>query len=208
MVDQAKGSHDWDLGNTILYDMCKANPLHADVPCVIAKVWLIGRSYAAAIERGRKKKGQSDEFYVQVVGPTIVDSEIDSWIGSAKRCKGVSRSSIDVTLDVHHRTTKLLKKISSVGKRSLASKYLHFHVPEMFYLFDTRALKALRTLSSYIGSVSDTRKPCDEKYGKFARRCLALQERVEADHSEHLSPRQLDNLLLQLHSAKNPRTGA
>jgi len=45
------------------------------------------------------------------------------------------------TLDL---TKKLFSKISGLNKRSLASKYLHFHVPELFYISDSRAYDAMR----------------------------------------------------------------
>ena len=45
----------WDVGNEVLYELCTKHPRHAEIPAVIAKVWLIGRSYAAAIERRRNK---------------------------------------------------------------------------------------------------------------------------------------------------------
>jgi hypothetical protein len=53
------GPSKWDFGNEILYSMCRQNPFHDKPEIVTAKVWLIGRSYAAAIERGRKKSKES-----------------------------------------------------------------------------------------------------------------------------------------------------
>lgn len=41
----------WDLGNQVLYDVCRQNPDHTDEQAIIAKILLIGRTYAAAIER-------------------------------------------------------------------------------------------------------------------------------------------------------------
>ena len=41
----------WAFGNEVLYRMCRESPLHEDPDVVVGKVWLIGRSYAAAIER-------------------------------------------------------------------------------------------------------------------------------------------------------------
>ena len=53
----------WQLANGILYDLCKKHPLHKKRDEVIAKVWLIGRSYAASLERGRETNDSSDNFY-------------------------------------------------------------------------------------------------------------------------------------------------
>ena len=38
-------------GNKILYDMCATKPRHDDIDIIVGKIWLIGRSYSAAIER-------------------------------------------------------------------------------------------------------------------------------------------------------------
>lgn len=53
----------WDIGNRILYDMCGAHPEHSQDGEIVAKVWLIGRSYAASIERCRNAKHIGDDFY-------------------------------------------------------------------------------------------------------------------------------------------------
>ena len=42
----------WNLGNEMLYQLCRDYPDHKAPEVITAKVWLIGRSYAAAIERG------------------------------------------------------------------------------------------------------------------------------------------------------------
>ena len=53
----------WDFGNGILYDMCAIYPAHKSVDQIVAKIWLIGRSYAAAIER-RKNAKESNEYSI------------------------------------------------------------------------------------------------------------------------------------------------
>lgn len=195
----------WEIGNETLYGMCRQHPLHTDLGSVISKVWLIGRSYAAAIERRRKKAEPNDVFYVQSVGPKIVASEIDSWIASARRLECVGRSTFDAMLEVHRCTTRLFSDISGLEKRSLASKYLHFHVPAMFYIFDTRAVKALRILRQFIsfpGRPRSAAGPGDKEYRTFAEKCLVLQEHIETSYGRRLSPRQLDNIFLWLHSTR------
>lgn len=46
----------WSFGNQILYDMCLKNPSHTNENVIIGKIWLIGRSYAAAIERIKENR--------------------------------------------------------------------------------------------------------------------------------------------------------
>lgn len=191
----------WRVGNDVLYELCRTRPTHADMAEVIAKIWLIGRSYAAAIERRKNKSETNDDFYEKTVAPVIMGSSIDAWINRAKRYERPCEESWDTLLQVHHDTTKLFRDISDLEKRSLASKYLHFHVPKLFYIYDTRAAKALRSFPEVVrragrsGAKTDTQ--ADNEYRKFAEKCFSLQQHIEQKFGVTLSPRELDNLLLQ-----------
>src|SRR5437762_51878 len=61
----------WRLGNQALYDLCRKYPRHVDDAEIIAKVWLIGRTYAASIERGKGNavgaNVSNDRFYTDHV---------------------------------------------------------------------------------------------------------------------------------------------
>ncbi len=78
-IEFAHASTPWDLGNQVLYDLCRAYPAHKRDEEIIAKIWLIGRSYAAAIERRKDVDHSSDNFYETIVVETIKKSSIDSW---------------------------------------------------------------------------------------------------------------------------------
>lgn len=201
-VEKARSPSPWDLGNDVLYELCRKHPLHHEAPAVIAKVWLIGRSYAAAIERRREKDDKNDDFYVQTVAPAIINSEIDAWIGSAAQYETPSATSLEAILATHAKVTELFNQISGLEKRSLASKYLHFHVPNLFYIYDTRAVEAMRTLSSVVGRVSKGGTHADNEYRKFAEKCLRLQEHVKEQFNVLLTPRELDKLLLEIHATE------
>jgi hypothetical protein len=138
LIEEATAPSPWDVGNDVLYRLCCTRPLHTEVPDVLAKVWFIGRSYAAAIERRKSKVGENDDFYVDEVGPAIIHSKIDEWIGEAKQFNRPSMKSLPALLRVHHETTQLFNTISGLEKRSLASKYLHFHGPRLFYIVPER----------------------------------------------------------------------
>jgi len=204
-VAAAQAPSPWGLGNEVLYELCKKHPLHKDVPSVIAKVWLIGRSYAAAIERRRNKTDENDDFYVQSVGPAIIRSGIDTWIKDAKQYQKPNAESWDTLLTVHSHTTQLFSAISGLEKRSLASKYLHFHVPNLFYIYDTRAVEALRELTPVVGRAGKSSVPADNEYRKFAEKCLALQKHIEEQFNISFTPREIDNLLLHVHAVTGLR---
>jgi hypothetical protein len=189
----------WHFSNEVLYDLCREYPLHTEIGVVLAKILLIGRVYAAAIEPRRSKSEENDDFYVTTVAPKIIKSPIDHWIEAAKKPKPASAAALDVMIEMHGRTTQLFSKISGLEKRSLASKYLHFHVPQLFFIYDTRAVKGMRAVSQIVGRVSSYSGSGDREYRKFVEKCARLRSHCEAEFGTHLSPRQLDNLLLALY---------
>ena len=70
-VDAARAVSVWDLGNRVLYDLCQNHPRHRVADEIVAKVWLIGRSYAASIERRRITDQHGDDFYEATVAPAM-----------------------------------------------------------------------------------------------------------------------------------------
>ncbi|MFO0905737.1 MAG: hypothetical protein U0939_22205 [Pirellulales bacterium] len=77
-VTKAMGTTPSDLGNQVLYDLRRQYAGHTDEQAVIAKIWLIGRTYAAAIERRRTKSELTgDRFYLEEVLPNVRGSGLD-----------------------------------------------------------------------------------------------------------------------------------
>jgi hypothetical protein len=204
LVAEAVRTSPWDVGNEVLYALCRTKPTHTNNDEVIAKVWLIGRAYAAAIERTRYKTEENDRFYIDKVGPKILSSPIDTWLIEARLHDKPSAASLPTMLRVHQQTTKLFKEISGLEKRSLASKYLHFHCPQLFFIYDTRAVEALR-LPPLKGLIADARNlalESDTEYRNFSGKCLSLQLKILSEYGVELNPRQLDSLLLQVHEKR------
>ncbi len=199
-IKAARSPSPWDLGNKVLYDLCKKNRQHKDAPAVLAKIWLVGRAYAAAMERRREKVDQNDDFYIQTVVPGIIRSDIDIWIESAATHSRPSDRSFHDILSAHAAVTGLFREISGLEKRSLASKYLHFHLPRLFYIYDARAVKAMRRLSGVVGRVRGSNEGYDNEYRKVAEKCLRLQIHIKDKFNVFLTPRQIDNLLLYVHA--------
>lgn len=81
----------WGWGNEVLYRMCKGNPLHDDEDVIAGKIWLIGRAYAAAIERqAGKNLVKGEDFLHEKVAPMIRKSDIDQWIKSVRHIRRVT----------------------------------------------------------------------------------------------------------------------
>ena len=196
-VLRAMRASPWDFSNRVLYDLCRSNPAHDDERVVIAKMLLIGRTYSAAIERRKNKKqgADTDNFYVETVGPMLRRSKIDRWIAESRASRPGTQQALATMVKVHGLTTDLFWSISGLEKRALASKYLHFHVPRLFYIYDSRAAEAIREFSSELPRPSGSGAG-DDEYRKFAERCQHLRGLCAQRFSLELRPRHIDNLLL------------
>ena len=103
-------------------------------------------------------------------------------------------------LAVHGYLVAELAKLTGKDKRSFASKYLHFHRPSLFFIYDSRAITAIgalgirRTQATAVHGV-------DAEYAKFVVALLSLREDISSKFGVVLSPRQLDRLLLMVDAA-------
>ncbi|HVS20404.1 MAG TPA: hypothetical protein VHD88_01085 [Pyrinomonadaceae bacterium] len=195
LIQRAFRQTAWDFGNNILYELCAKYPDHLQDDVIIAKVWLIGRSYAAAIERRLVNPlgAIGDAFYENVVAPRIRTSRIKEWFDSLT---ADSDNSLLLSLEVHKKVTELFSEISGMEKRSLASKYLHFHFPQRFYIFDSRAQQAITKLTRSVGKTMPSKGAHDNQYALFCFRCEALNDDVHKLIGRRLTPRELDKVLL------------
>lgn len=197
LLDAATGASPWDVGNGVLYDLCRRYPAHRRVDEIVAKLWLIGRTYAAAIERRRVKTAfTGDAFYIDYVAPKLIAWNIDRSLSGLAGHSDIDDASLAGILSAHRALTDAFCKLTRLDKRSLASKYLHFHYPHLFFIYDTRADAALRRLSVPHNGKAVADGDADRVYRVFCLKCLALRDEVETAHGVRLTPRHLDNLLL------------
>jgi len=197
-VNKAQKKSRWDLGNKILYDMCSNYPYHKSIEQIVAKMWLIGRAYAAAIERRKKAKEYNETFYTDVVGPAIKKSGIDQWIEEISTFRFPTLNNIENILTVHGSLMNLIKEITRMEKRSLTSKYLHFHKPNLFFIYDSRAMESIRKLIPPSKNKFNIRPNIDMEYAKFCLRSIDLREEIKEKFNTYLTPRELDNILLSI----------
>lgn len=195
-IDSIRAHWIWDLGNRILYDLCRQHPAHYRDDEIVAKLWLIGRSYAASIERRRNAKEIGDNFYEKIVAPAIRNSGVDPWLASIRQADEPGAS---ISIAVHKRLMDLFHSITALEKRSLASKYLHFHKPDVFFIYDSRArqsiTKVVPRLSQIPGIETDE---FDPEYRDFVRRCVWLRNHIQIALATKLTPREIDKLLLMI----------
>lgn len=192
----------WDFGNSILYEMCKKNPYHQSAEVVVGKIWLIGRSYAAAIERRQNADStdSGDDFYFNIVAPKMLEigKELDERIDSLSRYQCIIEDNLKEVVETHFFLTETFSVISGLNKRSLASKYLHFHVPRMFYIYDSRAIQGARKYVNYDKILRTHLEPYGDKdYIELVTRLFALERYVEKEFDLKVTPRTLDSFLLK-----------
>ena len=125
----------WKYGNSVLYRMCEEEPEHKQIDVIVGKIWLIGRSYAAAIERRKNAVVVGDDFYYDEVAPKLLEigPELDDRISRLRKSKGLILDDIKLVLSTHKFLMDIFYELTGLEKRSLASKYLHFHCPEKFF---------------------------------------------------------------------------
>jgi hypothetical protein len=189
----------WDLGNQVLYSLCQEHPKHNRGDAIIAKVWLIGRSYAAAIERRKNAKNTSDDFYETVVLERMKKSKLDKWIAALPEKMTNPWVDLGLIITVHKQLMDLFFDMTGIEKRSLASKYLHFHKPDLFFIYDSRAKEAISKVTPRMNQINNiTAEAQDSEYHSFCRRVQFMKESIKKRFGKDLSPRQLDKILLRI----------
>ncbi len=191
----------WRIGNQLLYDLCDRYPRHERDAEIVAKVWLIGRAYSASIERGRGKAAGSelsnDRFYAEAVPNALRKSRLDQKLKALAGLEDIDESSAAQVIDAHAHLVDLFYHLTKKRKRSLASKYLHFHQPNLFFIYDSRAASSIRTLGLPRRNV-DSHQGVDPAYAQFVSAALGVRAHVLSEFGQKLNPRQLDRLLLTI----------
>ena len=206
-INNALQKPPWDFGNQILYDLCRDNFKHDQDDVIIAKVLFIGRIYAAAVERRRNKQDViSDNFYIDIIAPTFRNSDIDRYLSDLKKYKTITYDNLQQILQTHYYLTERLNRITKLNKRSFASKYLHFHLPDLFYIYDSRAVTGMRSFVRTINKdlsqiIKDAE--CDIEYAKFFCRCFQFNREIQNKFDMDLTTRQIDNILVEVANKKS-----
>jgi len=177
----------WDWTNSILYNMCIDEPNHDDVNITVGKLNIIGRTYSATIERGAGKN-----FKIVNVAKKINNSEIDRLLKQIKLIEFPNEDNIEDILKVHKFFTDILYRETGLYKRSLASKYLHFHAPKAFFIYDSIANKQIRKELNNRRVKFNTSNDFDKEYSQFVYKCLYFRDNFHKGKNH----RDIDKVLL------------
>jgi hypothetical protein len=194
----------WDTGNTVLYRLCAREPKHTKDAVIVAKLWLIGRSYAAAIERGVSGKYSGDKLYTQLATRVLKGSKIDTILAGVRALR---RPEVDTVALAHKAIVKVFRRISGHDNPSLASKYMHFHCPRIVYIYDSRAMSAIRRVTKPV-KPPPAKTVLKSPYALFFLRCEVFRKTLEKKLHRKLNPRDVDKVLLTLYRPRSDRQPA
>lgn len=171
---------DWGLVDKVLYDLCAAYPGHDERAVVTAKIAIVGRVYAAGLER--RVTPPAGRQAIEVIGEYAHGhgGEIDEIVhGLDEVGEPLSASAMTTVVAQHGRLTTLLQGVATDGKapRSFASKYLHFH-RSVVPIYDEYARRSLSRLVPWDGSYQSFLLPPegDQQYWSYCVRFFRLQE--------------------------------
>lgn len=201
---------EWEICNDLLYQFCEKYPYHNDNVVIANKVVVIGRVYAASVERrkirDKDKKELSSDFLLDKIANAILISNIDSSIKELKLQKDLTEANLPLVLELHKKLMNCVREITDYGNRSFCSKYLHFHLPNHFYIYDSRAKKALNEILKRLDKVTVnkyvTSKEIDYDYASFFNKMRYIQLALKSEYQVDFTPRQLDTILLKIADGK------
>lgn len=135
----------WGAVDEVLYRACREHPLHNDRRAIMCKMVVVGRCYAAGIERlVTPRKG---EQAVDRIGDCLArhGAVIDGIIqGLPDPEAPLTPAPMRIVVRQHGRLTRLLARHLTKGRypTSFVSKYLHFHRP-IVPIYDAYCLAGL-----------------------------------------------------------------
>lgn len=175
---------DWGLVDEVLYDFCREHPDHVDRRAVTAKLALVGRVYAAGLER--RVTPPPGQQAIGVIADYVLEhgSRLDQIIRDLDPVsEPLTLSSMGIIVKQHGHLTELLRERATDGKapRSFASKYLHFHRP-FVPIYDEYARQKLSRLVPWEGSNVPFALPAhgDREYWNYCLRFFRLYDACQA----------------------------
>jgi hypothetical protein len=167
-----------------LYELCFLHRHHFQDEIVADKLRMIVRLCA---EHGLKVNGFSPEFAAHQLGR----SGVDRWFAGLATAEQIDMA---LVFEMHRRVMDVFVHLPAEQSRSLASKYLHFHFPDLFYIYDQRVeAAAIEMGDGECGYLARAER--DPAYGRFFACCRKLSDKLSTLAGRRLNPRELDRVL-------------
>jgi hypothetical protein len=166
-----------------LYDLCFFSRQHLSDEIVVDKLRMLARLHA--------ESSAALSFSPEYSAHCLIKSPVDRWFGAISTSERLDAS---LLLESHKRVMDVFADLPEDEARALASRYLHFHFPELFHIHDGRVDAAARDLlagaQGYLAMGEH-----DPVYGGFHARCRKLAESLRPLLGRRPNPRELDRIL-------------
>jgi hypothetical protein len=202
-LDAAAGvfAADWALVDDVLYGLCRQYPTHTVRGQVVAKVAVIGRAYAASVERCISPPPGTQALMLAADHLYEHGAEVDDIVETISLAdEPLTEEGIALIVEQHGRLVKLIAALPECSRRprSFASKYLHFHHP-VVPIFDSYAVEHLSKLVHWDKDIVPFDKPkgADPEYWDFCVRLFRLYRKCRQAGLE-VTTKQLDTFLWEI----------
>ncbi len=165
-----------------LYDLCFQHRNHLDETATAEKLRRIVRLYA---------EYDGCSLSPEAEARRLGRSGVDSWFGLLASAEALDALQL---LQTHRRLMAVFADLDEAEARSLASKYLHFHFPELFPVYDAVVAPAAARLAGDECPDEDAPAP-DPAYARHVTCCRRVTEQLRPEVGRRLGPRELDLLL-------------
>jgi hypothetical protein len=140
------------------------------------------------------------------VSKIFIDNDFDNYLRDIKNLSDIKKETMGIILRTHKNVVDFINnKITKDNKRSFVSKYLHFHFPALFFIYDSRVRgeiskvfkdinKSKKDVTTIINELNINEY--DKEYADFFIKCFYLSEFCK-ENSVGLSTRQIDSFLIQ-----------
>lgn len=173
-----------DVRGRALYELCFLHRHHFRNEIVADKLRMILR-YCA--DRGL----QLNDFSPEMSALRLERAGVDRWFAGLSTAEEIDPA---LVFEVHKRVMDVFDDLPAPQSRSLASKYLHFHFPELFYLYDSRVEAAALALGrgewGYLAWSEH-----DPDYARYFACCRRLAEEFTPLAGRQPNPREMDRIL-------------
>ena len=213
LVLWSKGINVWSVGNDFLYKLFSENISHVDSSEIVAKVWILGRTYSASIERHKNRDfPPATNFYEDVVPYLFKGLNKSNYFDeSIQLLRGLREDEIEDNLDdiltLHLKLQSAIQKFTKDKKTSFCSKYLHFHCPNCYFIYDSIARNNIKGLLHMLDLESHKRvlNTGDPAYSLFYGKCQEARKALELKYQTTITIREFDTVLMNFKRVSHQR---
>lgn len=159
----------YELGRNALYALC-ASARHDNSEATVSKLWLVGRSHSAALERTHVPHADRKKEPYWKAAEALRKLRLDDHLDAVRdRGNAYDDAHVEIITECVASVTNVLAGVMGQSKLSLATKYLHFHAPAV-PIFDSVSTRCTRASSTAAATAKASMAPtCSASY-MFASR--------------------------------------